>query len=84
MASLPAGIEIRKYGEQDVQITTIPKGTLLFRAVSTIDRIREDIFGLRKGENHCLPPQYNVFFYPFPFADESIEDIANDYNDYGQ
>jgi hypothetical protein len=47
------------YGKTKVSVITIPKGTLLFRAV-------ENPASDFEGVNGCMPPQYNVFFYFSP------------------
>ena len=73
MSSLPPeGFEIRNFGTDQVYVTTIPKGTLLFRGVRTIDSIREDLFG-----NGCLAPQHSVYFYPFPFVDVTVDKYSH-------
>jgi len=53
------------YGNSKVPLITIPKGTLLFRAV-------EDKEADFKGVNNCFSPQYNVFFYFSPFIVDGI------------
>lgn len=51
----------------------LPKGTVLFRSTnSTLDYVK-DFAGIpKKGDEFCLYPNFNVFFYPFPFVSESI------------
>lgn len=76
-AALYPGFEIRPFrGEENnvvpVYITTLPKGMLLFRGVSNVSKISEDLLGIRKADGYCMPPQYNVFAYPFPFVDETV------------
>lgn len=77
----PPGFEIRKFNGRDVYITTLHKGTVLFRGLRSAGQVREDIFGLDapdegSGDSSrrmvCLPPHYNVFFYPFPFVDATV------------
>ena len=59
--------------ETSVYVTTLPKGTVLFRGVRTLDKLYDDVYGLQtKDGPYCLPPEYNVFFYPFPFADATV------------
>lgn len=72
------GFEVRAFmGDEKnivpVYVTTLPKGTLLFRGVDDIEKFKEDILGIRKAStSFCLPPHYSVYFYPFPFADETV------------
>jgi len=54
-----------KYGNTNVPLITIPKGTLLFRCVA--DRNAD-----YEGVNNCFSPQYNVFFYFNPFVVDGI------------
>lgn len=59
--------------ETSVYVTTLPKGTVLFRGVRTLDKLYDDVYGVQtKDGPYCLPPEYNVFFYPFPFADATV------------
>jgi hypothetical protein len=53
------------YGKTKIPIITIPKGTLLFRAVENPE---SDFTGV----NNCFSPQYNVFFYFSPFVVDGI------------
>jgi hypothetical protein len=83
--------------ETTVYVTTLPKGTVLFRGInkppksgartveelraleeqSTLEKLYSDLYGIRtKDRSYCLPPEYNVFFYPFPFADASVADLS--------
>lgn len=60
--------------ETPVYVTTLPKGTVLYRGVKTTDTLYQDLYGTQmKDGSFCLPPEYNVFFYPFPFADVIIK-----------
>jgi hypothetical protein len=54
------------YGNSNIPIIIIPKGTLLFRVLETGDT------GDFKGVQNCIPPQYNVFFYYSPFVVDGI------------
>jgi hypothetical protein len=74
----PAGFTLLPYTdtsglepeETSVYVTTLPKGTVLYRGVETTDKLYDDLYGVRTEDgSYCLPPEYNVFFYPFPFAD---------------
>ncbi len=57
-----------------VYTTILPAGTLLFRAIRGHHQIFTDFLGLPKPaeRKYCLPLNYNVFFYPFPFVDDTI------------
>lgn len=51
----------------------IPKGTVLFRSTNTTYDFIKDFAGLPKGDDEfCLFPNFNVFFYPYPFVSESV------------
>jgi ankyrin repeat protein len=79
------GFEVREFAVYDVYgrtvvnivpvyVTTIPRGTLLFRGMSSLSRVNEDLFGIREDPGkYCLGPHYSVFFYPFPFVDETVD-----------
>lgn len=75
--AVPEGFEVVPFEGKDVYVTTLPKGTLLFRGVNDLSKIHEDIFGVLQGEKYCLPPNYNVFFYPFPFADSAVGEYSH-------
>ena len=53
-----------------VPVITIPKNTLLFRAVIHEEA---DYTGRDVGNRLCIPPNYNVFFYYTPFAVDSAK-----------
>lgn len=57
-----------------VYTTILPAGTLLFRAIRGHHQIFTDFLGMPKPaeRKYCLPLNYNVFFYPFPFVDDTI------------
>ena len=71
-AAPPKGFTIIPFEGKDVYVTTLPKGTLLYRGVKTLDKIKQDLFGTPDATQYCLSPNYNVFFYPFPFADSIV------------
>jgi hypothetical protein len=48
---------------------TIPKNTLLFRAV---DNYKDDLFGIKQDDKLCIPYNYNVFFYFDPYTIDFI------------
>lgn len=55
----------------------IPKGTLLFRSTNTTYDLVKDFAGIPKDSNNfCLFPNFNVFFYPFPFVSETVNKYA--------
>jgi hypothetical protein len=54
------------YRNTKLLIQTIPKGTLLFRLVK---QSKDDLRGVPLADGtRCIIPNYNVFFYPNPFA----------------
>jgi len=60
-----------EFDGKEIPITTIPKGTLLFRAV---EHVEADYVGRDMGKGKlCIPPNYNVFFYYTPFAIDSVK-----------
>jgi len=62
--------------EKPYVTTIIPKGTLLFRGVSSIADLTGDFAGiLSVNSTYCLYPNFNVFFYPYPF----VADIVKEY-----
>lgn len=54
-----------------VNTIIIPKGTLLFRG-SGKDTLNDDFMGITMGAKHYLYPNYNIFFYPYPYSTEKI------------
>jgi hypothetical protein len=59
-----------------VYTTILPAGTLLFRGLRDPEQVFDDYLGQPTPYNksYCLSNLYNVFFYPFPFVDETLED----------
>ena len=56
------------------ETVVIPKGTLLFRSTNSVADLTKDFAGLPKENNeYCLFPNFNVFFYPYPFVSESVK-----------
>jgi len=54
------------YRNTKISIQTIPKGTLLFRTSNTPEN---DIRGVpHEDKTRCIIPNFNVYFYPNPFA----------------
>jgi hypothetical protein len=59
--------------------TKLPKGTLLFRSVYSTSDIVKDFAGIPvqgTTTRFCIYPNFNVFFYPFPFVSESISNYT--------
>ena len=55
-----------KYRRSKLLVQTIPKGTLLFRLVN---HPSDDVRGVPLSDGtRCITPNYNVFFFPNPFA----------------
>jgi len=75
---IPNGFEVRPVpmGEEmlPAYVTTLPKGTLLFRGVRSKETIAQDMGGLinEKTKEYCCSPSYASYFYPFPFFDEAV------------
>jgi len=60
--------------EKPYVTTTIPKGTLLFRGVTSIADLTGDFAGILSiNSTYCLYPNFNVFFYPYPFVAEIVK-----------
>ena len=60
--------------EKEYYTITIPKGTLLFRSTNSVSDLTKDFAGLpQSGNSYCLFPNFNVFFYPYPFVSESVK-----------
>ena len=55
-----------------VHTTKLPKGTLLFRGIHNLKSMPNDFLGVTAKKVYCLPPQYMVYFYPFPFVDSTV------------
>lgn len=73
----PPGFTIRPFVRDEgdvvpVYITTLPKGTLLFRGLRDLSQVNADVAGMLVGNTYCLSPNHNVFFFPFPFIDETV------------
>jgi len=59
--------------DKEYYTVTIPKGTLLFRSTNSVSDLTKDFAGLpQPGNSYCLFPNFNVFFYPYPFVSESV------------
>lgn len=55
---------------------TLPKGTMLFRGIRKSTSSKGfDVMGpwsSEYGDKNCIPPNYQVYFYPYPFASNTI------------
>jgi len=59
-------MESVQYRKTNLNVQIFPKGTLLFRLVK---QPTDDVRGvLVKEGTRCITPNYNVYFYPNPFA----------------
>lgn len=71
---LSVSLKTIKYKGDDVNIITLPKGTILFRGYNEEKNIIDDYVGFRReapeDNETIIPEDYNVFFYPYPFAVE--------------
>jgi hypothetical protein len=63
-------METVEFEGAEIPVITIPKNTLLFRAVKHAEA---DYVGRDLGGRLCIPPNYNVFFYHSPFVIDSVE-----------
>ena len=57
----------------DYETIVIPKGTVLFRGFDNTSTLTSDFAGIPIGETFCIRPNFNVFFYPFPFVSSTIK-----------
>lgn len=57
----------------------LPKGTLLFRGMNSVQKLTSDYAGIANGNSFCLNKNFNVFFYPYPF----IADVVGNYGNLG-
>jgi hypothetical protein len=63
-----------------IPTTVIPKGTLLFRGVKNP---KSDFAGIPQPDGtYKLTPDYNVFFYPYPFIADLDPEHYNDFTKY--
>jgi len=65
----------RYFKNEKVNVTTIPKGTVLFKGYNETKQILSDYTGWYKtGEKYSYVwPNFNVFFYPYPFVVDEID-----------
>lgn len=64
------------FNNEMVYTTIFPKGTVLFRD-STKPYEGEELKGIKvSGFQYKIYPEFNVFFYPYPFVAESVLDTG--------
>lgn len=67
---------VRRLGSEKINITSLPKGTVLFKGFSADkhDKMISDYLGWHKkdGKYSYVWPNFNVFFYPYPFVVDEI------------
>lgn len=58
------------FKNENVDIITLPKGTVLFRGYTEgVRQIIYDFVGYKsKNDTYMLSPSHNVFFYPYPYV----------------
>ena len=58
-------ISKRKFKDEEIDIVTIPKGTVLFRLIYDREDYFSDFGGvpLPEKDSYCLNKEYNVFFF---------------------
>ena len=61
------GYETIQYGRMTIHTLTLPKHTILFRLTSNPSN---DLEGVLTNGVRCVIPNFNVYFYPNPFAAE--------------
>jgi len=66
--------ETRYFKNEKINITTIPKGTVLFKGFAEASRMVSDYTGwFKKGDKYSyIWPNFNVFSYPYPFVVDDI------------
>jgi hypothetical protein len=60
---------------------TLPKGTLLFRGIyaDVMNAKYDDVMGIGSRDNihkRCITPNFQVYFYPYPYVVATISDIS--------
>ena len=78
-----------KFKQRVVSFVDIPAGTVLFRGERLPDEgedlrnfYRDFLGSIEAGpaKRFCMPPTYNVFFYPFPYVAFGAEDYGERFN----
>lgn len=75
-------METIPYRRSNLIVKTIPKGTLLFRILKNQEN---DMRGVPiENDQRCLTPNFNVYFYPNPFAAQLAFEkyLDKDYDEY--
>lgn len=75
-------METIPYRRSKLIVKTIPKGTLLFRILKNQ---KNDMRGIPiENDQRCLTPNFNVYFYPNPFASQLAFEkyLDKDYDPY--
>ena len=61
-----------------METIVLPKGTLLFRGITSPSKMISDYAGILSGKDtYCLSKNFNVFFYPYPFIANTINEYPN-------
>lgn len=78
-------LEKRRYNDIDVDILTIPKGTVLFRSMKKEGLIITDFVGIPSdtstsstATDYCLSPYHNVYFYTYPYIIDTNPHAKNE------
>jgi hypothetical protein len=70
------------FDKENVNVITLPKGTVLFKGFKSLDasKMLSDYLGWYKpnGEYSYIWPDFNVFYYPYPFVIDDINLIGTD------
>lgn len=66
-----------EYGNREVPVITLPKGTLLFRAV--VEPITDFVGVPQARAGFCIPPHHNVWFYLAPTVIDADPKWFGDY-----
>jgi hypothetical protein len=70
----------------DVPLVTLPPGTVLFRGIRLPTEGQDsrafftDYFGSIEGQEMCLTPVHNTFFYPTPFVPFGVHTVGSQFN----
>lgn len=70
----------------DVPLVTLPPGTVLFRGIRLPTEGQDsrafftEYFGSIEGQEMCLTPVHNTFFYPTPFVPFGVHTVGSQFN----
>ena len=77
----------RRYQQRVLSFVDIPAGTVLFRGERLPDEdedlrnfYRDFLGSIGADGKFCMPPTYNVFFYPFPYVAFGADDYGERFN----